>query len=592
MSPYFLRNGNIYGLPILHHNMESAALARRAFLELQPDCVAVELPTTMELKLLHAASRLPDIGLIIAEGTATMHYLCEPCDAAFEGLRSALEAGVAAHCIDLDVDDYPDIYEPLPDPYAITRVGHENYYNAYAQVSRTPVAADRERELHMAWRLKGLALCHDSVLFIAGMAHVARILTLVDHTSFPAFDAAERRSLRLCTLADSSCREVLGECGWLSSHYELWRRQPREALPNRQLLIYQLYKAAAERYRDATGNPFAHYHLRNIMKFARNYALTSGRLMPTLFQLLSSAKGCVDHNYAYETWLLATDYPHLHNIDNLEQLDITAEEIWGNSKIIRFHKKEPNRKKLHFQQRQKDQLGITFEPPGPFGFCSHQPEDAVIENFSSFLQSKGTQVLCEEGARTIPFTSSLEDGLDARETIRHWHAGTLYVKVLGKSPGGIGSVVVIFDEDESAQYPWCMTWHGEHDQESDMAFYASNIHDNIIGPGISRCRYGGLMMSYPPRRMWDIWHDPDYEVCRTKAEVLLMAAIDYSIKPFIVYVAEQPPRSYMKNFASRYGKKLVYIPIGQLSPITLNRIRTFHVLDSHNKRRIADEYIY
>ncbi len=38
------------------------------------------------------------------------------------------------------------------------------------------------------------------------------------------------------------------------------------------------------------------------------------------------------------------------------------------------------------------------------------------------------------------------------------------------------------------------------------------------------------MMSYPPRRMWDIWKDPDYAECRNKSEVLLMAAIDYALK--------------------------------------------------------------
>ena len=80
--------------------------------------------------------------------------------------------------------------------------------------------------------------------------------------------------------------------------------------------------------------------------------------------------------------------------------------------------------------------------------------------------------------------------------------------------------------------------------------------------------------------------------CRTKAEVLLMAAIDYAVKPVVVYVANAPPRSFLKSFAKRYGKKIVYIPIGQLSPITLNKLRAFHVLDGHDKREIADEYIF
>ena len=99
-------------------------------------------------------------------------------------------------------------------------------------------------------------------------------------------------------------------------------------------------------------------------------------------------------------------------------------------------------------------------------------------------------------------------------------------------------------------------------------------------------------MSYPPRRMRDVWSDPDYSDCKKKSEVLLMAAIDYAIEPVIVYVAGSPPRSSMKSFAKRFGKKIVYFPLGQLSPVTLNKLRVFHVLDSHDKRNIADEYIY
>ena len=216
------------------------------------------------------------------------------------------------------------------------------------------------------------------------------------------------------------------------------------------------------------------------------------------------------------------------------------------------------------------------------------------------MKKKGTQILTEEGARTRPFSASLEDGIDVKETLRHWFEKTLYVKVKGKPPAGVGSVVIIFDEDTSNEeatvyqekYPWRTTWLGEHQQESDMALYATPLAANIVGPGISRCEYGGFMMSYPPRRMLDVWSDPDYQECRTKAEVLLMAAIDYALQPNVVYVASKPPRNALKSFARRFGKKVVYIPMGQLSPITLNKIRVFHVLDGHDKRAIADEYIY
>lgn len=100
------------------------------------------------------------------------------------------------------------------------------------------------------------------------------------------------------------------------------------------------------------------------------------------------------------------------------------------------------------------------------------------------------------------------------------------------------------------------------------------------------------MMSYPPCRMTDVWFDDDYRECRSKAEVLLAAAVDFAVTPLIVYVAAASPRSFFKSFAARFGKKIIYIPIGQISPVMLNKIRVFHVLDGHDKRKIAEDYIY
>lgn len=607
-EPYMIQKGNIYIVPIIHYNMELAAQVRLAFNQLSPDCVAVELAETMELQLLHAASRLPDISLVAAHDFKgeDIYYMCEPCDAAFEGLRSALEKGIAAKCIDLDVERHPDIRESLPDPYSIHRIGLKKYYETYQEIAASlkikKSAIEEKRECYMARRLKELSFSYDRILFVCGMAHAQSIAELIDSKSFPDLQHTQRQSVELCTLTEESCREVMAEFGWLSAHYERFRssKQQEEFPPDRQKLIYNLYKEASYNYEKSTGNPFSNYHLRNTMKFVRNYALITDNLLPDLFQILCAAKGCVEHNYAYEVWLLATTYPYLHNVDNLPTLNLTVEDVWGRSKIIRFHMREPSRKNTRYLKRKKDRSNFQFTPPGPFGICSYQPEDIVIENFGRFLKKKGTQILCEEGARTIPFSTSLEDGVDTRETIRHWHEKKLYVKAFGKPSGAVGSIVVIFDEDKppnerghfEEKFPWTMTWTGEHEQESDMALYATDVKKNVVGPGISRCEYGGFMMSYPPRRLWDVWRDPDYAECQSKAEVLLMAAIDYATQPLVVYVAEKPARSRFKSFAARYGKKIVYIPIGQLSPITINKIRTFHVLDGHEKRKIANEYIF
>ncbi len=160
----------------------------------------------------------------------------------------------------------------------------------------------------------------------------------------------------------------------------------------------------------------------------------------------------------------------------------------------------------------------------------------------------------------------------------------------------MGSVLVFFDPDlpdkeGKEQFPWCVTWLGEHEQESDMAFYSTPAGEVMDGPGISRCQYGGFMLTYPPLRVYDIWKDPFFHFARNKPERLLIAALDYSVEKHVVYVSATPPSGWCRSIAARLGKQIIYLPIGMFSPVTLKKIRQFHVLDGHPVRTYAHHYI-
>ena len=99
-------------------------------------------------------------------------------------------------------------------------------------------------------------------------------------------------------------------------------------------------------------------------------------------------------------------------------------------------------------------------------------------------------------------------------------------------------------------------------------------------------------MTLPPGRLFDVWSDPDYETTETKAERLLMAALDYSMERHVVYAATKPPRSMFRQIAARLNRKIIYLPLGQLSPAKLKKVRVVHVLDSHQRRREAQQYIW
>ncbi len=588
-------NPPFYFVPILHYTMECAVEVRKAIEKIQPDCIAVELPEPLQQECLHAAARLPDLTLIHTEDSKGEKkiLLAEPCDAAFEALRSALEMRIASFCIDLNVSSYPLYEDHIPDPYAIYRIGLKKYYQLLRRHPFSPNILDHEREEHMARRLKELSFSYEKIVIVVGMSHVHSISQFLNKNSFVTYPHIEYTKKTLTTPTQETALSIMAEYGWISAHYESWRNHHTTQALDRQKCIYSLLKAAILPYEQETRTTFPVYGLSLIMRYLRKYAHIKQKLLPDLYQLLTASKSCIDHNFAYEVWKIAVEYPFLRNTDNLPESAASIEEVWGSSKQIWFHKKNVSKKSSFLKRLKKEKQAIHFTPLNPFTLCSHTPEDGIVEDFSRYIKKKSLSQAREAVSRSIPFSTSLEDGVDVKETIRHCTEKKLFVKTTGKPIAGAGSVVVIFDEDQEPieKYPWQLTWLGENEQESDMAFFATNYQENVIGPGIAKCTYGGFLLSYPPRRMLDIWTDPDYDVCSSKAEVLTCAAIDYSVKPVIIYVAAHPPKEKLKQYARTQGKKLLYTPISQFSKLAIRKVQIFHVLDGHHRRAIANEYI-
>lgn len=645
--------GPVHGLPILHYRMEFAHLVRQAVDRIQPDCIAIELPDTIEEQFIRCISRLPQVSVLwyriaaTGGGEQTVYLTVEPADPLAEGARLALERGIPLRLIDLDLEQYPEHHDLLPDSYAVGRIGLAPYYLQYccAASHHTPSAIDRRREAGMAWRLQNLARQHERILYICGMSHLERVRQAFAEPQAQPLARPRRGGVYAANLHPDSCREILGEFPFVSTIYEMRRtglppeplpdagsfrkryhilelieggnRQVSEEemmrcaaersarhvggaleMPDRQRIHLRLFQEAAKHYKQETGEPVHLWQKRAFFRFSRNYAGITGRLLPDLYQLLASARGCVDDNFAFAFCRLATHYPWQREEADLPTVRLTPEEVWGGSKLLRFRPRRPRTAKglspLQFLKRKREKRpGEWLEGFDSPSICSYPPEDLAIEEYGRFLKKKGAKQLSEEQSRVEPLTASLLDGIDMRETLRNLHEGRIYVREQQRIKGGVGSVVIIFDEDRSGdRFPYLMTWLGEHDQESDMAFYATQPADNVVGPGICRCEYGGFVLAYPPRRMYDVWHDPDYLFARGKHEVLLLAALDYSRETHLVYVAARPPRSIFRQIAARAGKKIVYLPLGSLSPVKLKQLRVLHILHGHDKREIAKDYLW
>ncbi len=645
----------VHVLPVLHERLEYADQVRLALASLRPDAIAVELPSSLEVRWLEAVDRLPAISVLLYENSRgeTMYLPVHPADPMVEAARWARERGSGIRCADLDVDGYADYRDPVPDSYTVARLGLPEVYECF-KASEHPVdSRDSAREASIAFHARELRNeGAERVLLLCGMHHAERVARQLAVEQATPLTPPHRSGLRLVHLHPDSLGEVLPEIPFYVAAYEMRRHelppepqapvardpgrahgpfrvlsggqqarparvqralalaareaglrntragsvpQPLDRLRLQWTLLREAEQALAAVAPDEEVRP---WQRENLARFGRNLALGSGNLVPDLYDLLSAARGCVSDNYAWELHRLAVAYPHqTSQARDLPTAEIRAEEMYDGVRRIRLQRRTRRPKRpdwrtlLKRRRRAETRPGEWLEGFDGSGICSYPPEDIVIEDFGRYLKRRGKSVLSAERARTVPFTTSVLDGIDVRETIRHWTERKIFVRELGRAPGDVGSVVLIFDGDEE-RYPYCQTWLGEHNQESDMAFFSTEPAQGIVGPGVCRVTYGGLMLSHPPLRMADVWSDADYRMAESRAEVLLLAALDYSTEKIVVHVAPRPPRSMLYQLATRLGLKILHLPLGTLSPTTLKRIRVAHVLSGREKRKIAKDYVW
>jgi hypothetical protein len=603
-----LQRGRIIYLPVVPGRLEFAVEVRRRILAARPEIVAVELPATLQHLYLEAVSRLPQISVIFyndaeyhrdPEAQTMVYVPVEPADPFVEAIRTAQEIGAGIVFADPDSTERPHLPDTYPDTYALRSISLESYVEAY-RVCPQPRGDEVERfAAAMAWKLQG-ADPFARMMVIVSLNLLDPLLEAMEQPQ-PEPRSRRREEPRLVNPHPDCLGEVTLEYPFLQHLYQGFRldigRPLAESAVDRRHAQIALFREAEKSYELNTGERMHAWQRRLLARYSRNLALIHRDLTASLYDLTIAARSVVDENYAWEVWETASRYPPQQTVTDIETVNISGEEVWLDTKRLRLRRRLPSTKRrvgnLGLKRRKKEKApGEWAAELNGLNICSYPPEDIVIEDFGRFLKSKGKSVLSEERATVEPFTASLLDGIDLRETIRNWHERKIYVRNLRKIHGAVGSVIVIFDEDRDGRYNYMTTWLGEHQNESDMAFYSTHPFDHLVGPGIGRAEYGGFLMSLPARRMYDVWADPDYDFAETKAERLLLAGMDYSIQKYVVYVAAKPPRSVFRNIAARFERTIVYIPIGQLSPVTMKKLRVVHVLDSYERRETAKEYIW
>jgi len=611
-------------LPVIHGSGEFALAVRRLLLEQEFDCVAVPLPPSFQPLVERGIELLPTPTMVCQpeprwggqewsggfehedeeeeERDPAFSYVpIDPCQPVIAAMRGAMAEHIPRRFIDLETARFVPSTAVLPDAYALKQVAAERFAAAVLPaIARPQHEQHQQRIVHMAARLHELERQHKSILLVCSLLDWPWIReAYIDNTSSTAEDDAIEEA-ELYQPDERTLIFLLGELPFITGLYE----RARAELENDENLsidgVKELLLSARERYKadlKRRARKISPHLLRQCLKYIRNLSLLERRFTPDLYTLVMSAKQTAGDQYALHVAETARDYPYTQDRGLLGiKLGIDRGRL-PDGQIVRLVSRLPGPpvtwRSLELKRRpdrtERQEWRMRWNP---YSHCSWPPEDEAIENFRAHVFDRARAVLGADLARTEPFTTSILDGIDIRDTLRHWYEEKIYVKVLPPSRGKLDCVVMLFDSPaDPREYPWRTTWYAEHDQESTLAFFSTDFTGELVGPGIALGTYGGALFLFPPVAIPDIWRDKRLDFTETLEERLLAAACMHSTCPHIALVAAAPPGAGWRKLAQRYNKKWVHMPLSQFSDELIGQLRMVHVLNGQQVRSYAAEFI-
>ena len=586
------------------------------------DCVAVPLPPSVEPFLEEGVASLPVVSVVVCpeqndEDAPCCSYVpIDPCQAVIMGIRVAMGEGITRAYIDREVSMFQATPWSGPDPYALKMASLESFSAAAIPFLPSP-ELDGPRQARIAWmafRLHELELDYRKIVCLCPLMDWPWLRQAYqDRVPYRGPESLTERPL-WWNVEPASLYFLLGELPYVTQLYEQRREEARSdkhlsidgikelVLESRSRWLASRSSAVAQESNWVTPQLLQRY-----FHYVRNRTLLEQRLTPDLFTLVHAAQQMAGDAFALTLLETAKTYTYQHESSSLGTRPTVTMGIGQLQDPGGELLPAVNRLQGHPQQWRS--LTLRPNPPtpkkqtwayqwNPYRQCSWPPEDERIESFAAHVRQQSKQVLGADLAKTEKFSTSLEDGIDLRETLRHWTRPSqrsvfdLRVKVIPPARGTIEVLVFLFDVPADPNvYTWQATWYAEHHEESTLSFYATPFSTQMIGPGIGQAKYGGVMFLYPPRPIPDIWEHPLFGFTATLEERLLAGACAYSQEPYVAVVSPVPMKNTWRQVARRFGRKLVPLPLHRFSGQTVARLRQFHVLNGHEIRSYASRFI-
>lgn len=603
-----LRYENVLAIPSVHSRAYFALAVREAFTMFKPDAIAIEHPHCFNEALRSAVSRLPEISMIVRNiGNEGVYIPIDPTDSIIEGVRLAIDEEIPFFAIDKDITYFPtNSHYMMPDDYLLSKIGLDRFYKEILlRYSMTKDDNDIKREYHMAYNINKIRKEYKRVLVIVGISHWESILGLLKTNIFK--DEIESDELdgeyNIYTIHKDSIEKSIGEMPFVAYMYETFRNGGLDTF-DKTFVVETIFREAVTKYK----LPISKVQQQKMMIYLRNLCLLENKIIPDSIDILTAAKCMINNDYALEIMDGISYYPYHGDEDERYptiklNFDPTTKGLEGflKNKSIRLHKHDniwgTSLKKINVTTRPKEKYDGEWQNvwDNSTNLLSHVPEDSIMEKNMNVLRDKIRSMLTEDKMRIEPFRTSIKDGIDLRETIRNYYKKEIYVKEYPKMKGNIGNMVVIFDDKHDDNYDWNIVWYSEAHDDSDLILYSTEPGMHLIGPGISKCHFGGYASLMPPQGPHNVWDEyqllKDKDMVENYADLLLYSAILYSDDKYVGYIAPNQPSFKLKELAKTKSVEIIHIPLTTFSSETLRKLRNFHVLGTKRLRNIANDYI-
>ena len=620
-------------LPVVHGSGDFAWEVRRLMMKHSYDCLAVALPPSFQAATEEAILQLPTPSIVVQRD---LQYLAptnfsssnefsedddahnfnssdeerelgvsyvpvDPCQGVIAAIRTAMGDRIPRRFIDLETSRFEPHSRVMPDAFALKKMSLEKYAAAVLPFIEPGEGAQwKARVKHMAWQLRELSVDYKKILFVTSVLDWPWIRAAFNDKELACPDNEPTQETERYQVTAETLYFLLGELPFITNLYE----RAREELSDDEHLgidgVKELLIAARDRYIDqykSRARKITPSLLAKCLKYTRNLTLIEHGFTPQLPTIVTAAQQVAGDGYAINVLELSKEFDYCRDLDlksarmGIDQVALPDDEmlsarsrlpgppmVWTALKLI---PRPDKRQQQDWQQKWN-----------PYSQCSWPPEDDLIESFRRTVFDRAKEAMGADLVQTEKFTTSVKDGIDMRETVRHWYDNEIHVKVLPPSRGKMDAAVMLFDSPaDPREYPWRTTWFAEHANESTLAFYATDFTEQPVGPGICLANYGGALFIYPPVAVVDIWQDPRLDFATTLEERLLGAACLHSQCKHIALLSSAPPGQAWRQIAKIFKKSWVHLPLGKFSDSTIQNLRMVHVLNGKEIRSHAADFI-